>query len=125
MMRSLAPSGRRTLMTFLRELMSDGKTRDVNTMWLELTKQADFVGDLPPRQSLSNRLYDLAAEGFLQRVSRGIYRLAPGASVVGYTSTVRPATTNLLGGFSTTNGSGPPLQAFPQGSSTRGGRPVS
>lgn len=67
---------RRGLKEKLREIMGDGVRRDVGTAMEEVLADPRFQDPPPARNTISNRLYDLAQEGYLRRVKKGVYELA-------------------------------------------------
>jgi hypothetical protein len=72
------PDGRGRLPAALKLVMADGKARNVASVVAELLAREIYEeNDLPSRNSISNRLNDLADQGYLTRVDRGVFQLAP------------------------------------------------
>jgi len=76
-MRATTRNGRPTLTALIREIMADGRNRDADAVLAVLEKKNAVPDTDNPRQQILNRLSELATEGYLDRVGRGVYKLAP------------------------------------------------
>jgi multidrug resistance efflux pump len=65
---------RRGLKKVLRAMMADGETRTVDEVLAALAEHESFRDDLPHRNSLVNRLWELVSEGYLESIDKGVYR---------------------------------------------------
>lgn len=70
------PRKRLGLAAFLRKLMADGQRRHLDDILKVLSVTEPFASNMPGRNSVSNRLFDLDKKGYLHRVARGTYQLA-------------------------------------------------
>lgn len=88
--------GRPTLPSLILEVLSDGEARPVGQIIDEMLQRKSMADQDPPtRNSITNRLNEMAARGELEKVERGVYRLAPKAGEengngVGAQSSVQP-----------------------------------
>ncbi len=70
------PRKRLGLAKFLRNLMADGQRRHLTDVLAVLEATEPFASNMPTRNSVSNRLFDLEKSGYLRRIERGTYQLA-------------------------------------------------
>lgn len=68
--------GRVTLSSFLRALMADGQRRTLDQIAAIVERDERFRDQPPSRNTLSNRMHELANSGELIRIQRGVYELA-------------------------------------------------
>jgi hypothetical protein len=66
--------GKPTLMAMVREVMADGRSRDVDGV-VEALLERDALPDSDARQKVNNRLSELVQLDYLTRVRRGVYVL--------------------------------------------------
>jgi hypothetical protein len=69
-------NGNPTLMALVREIMADGRMRNVDGVVAQLDEKGVLSGETHDRQKVNNRLSELVTQDYLVRVGRGTYQLA-------------------------------------------------
>jgi hypothetical protein len=105
---------RRPLITAIAEIMSDGKTRNVEEICASLRELDEFPGGKRARQTVTNRLHELRQSGYLEHLERGVYRPAANADAARALDARRRAPEH---------GAPPPAQASSGKSTLAGGDP--
>ena len=77
--------GRPTIPSLILEIMSDGETWTLDEIYDKLEHHPE-LDDAPARRGVINRLGDLAQDGRLEKLRRGVYKLGPKAAEDGNAS---------------------------------------